>query len=112
MRHHLLVISLGTADAVADAAVPRADGLLDVVLHIVYRLHEEEHLLGFCQIEAVLERIALLALARLEDIIAFCHQNGSDLHCSHGVAAHGTGVAPTLHLDDGIHHRVPVELLA
>ena len=44
LSEHLLVIAVGSSDAVLDTSVPQSNSLLDVILGVVVLLDNKEHL--------------------------------------------------------------------
>ena len=105
-------VALGLADAVAYAALPDAYGAVDGVGGVVVRLDDGEHLARLLGVVAVLEGVAALVPACLEDGVALAHEHGRDLEQADILAVDGAGVAPTLKVGDGIDKLIPVGLAA
>lgn len=107
--HNLVVVTLCASLCVVHSTIPQTDGTFYVVRWVVVTHDEYEHLFALFFAEAVVERITLLDASLFKYAVAVFYQYRGNLHSTTTLAAYGSTVSFTLHLDDSIHKWFPIK---
>ena len=84
--------------------------MLNVILRVMMRLNQQEHLFRLLYIETICQSITFLTFACLQNVVALFYTYRSNLHGTTLVSIFSIAIATTLDLNNCSNHRTPVNM--